>query len=99
MAGINVDLKGLGDRAVEIKTSNAILKENFNTLKHEMSNLTDVWKSSSQNALMERFKNIDKITEDFSKDLDKYADFLINVAEQYGYMEEKINKNAESFTS
>lgn len=99
MGEINIDLKSLGDRATEIKTSNTILQENFNVLKQEMNNLTDVWKSSSQNSLSEKYSNVGEKIEKFYTDLNSYADFLIKTAENYGYIEEKINKNAESFTN
>ena len=99
MGEIDIKLKNMGDRAMEIKTSNTILQENFNVLKQEMNNLTDVWKSSSQNSLSEKYSNMGEKIGKFYTDLNSYADFLIETAESYGYIEEKINKNAESFTN
>lgn len=97
MAEINIDLKGLGDKSLLIKKTNLELKEEFETISREIKSTGKIWKSQTATTLENNYKNHDKKIQDFYKDLDSYADFLMTVAEEYGYVEKKIKKNAESF--
>ena len=97
MDGIHVDLQGLGEKSLKIRSINAQLKEEFDKLYNEIKTTDSIWKSKTATTLSNNYKNIDKKAQDFHKDLNVYADFLTKVAEEYGYVEKKIKKNAESF--
>ncbi len=97
MAEINIDMKGLGDKALRIKKINLELKEEFKKIENEMNHLDGIWESATYNLLKRNFKEINEKVGEFYLDLDAYAKFLKNTAEAYGYVEKKIKTNAESF--
>ena len=97
MAGVNIDLQSLGEKAALIRKINVELKEEFDKLINEIKTTDSIWNSKTATTLRSNYKNADKNVLDFYKDLDAYADFLTKVAEEYGYVEKKIQKNADSF--
>lgn len=97
MAEINIDMQGLGDKALQIKKINSEIKEEFTKIENELNQTEDIWKSETYNILKRNYKEINEKVGDFYLDLDAYAKFLTNTAESYGYVEKKIKTNAESF--
>lgn len=95
--GIDIDIKYVADLAVNIEKISATVDEELNAINSEMKNVENVWKSSAQKSLNTKFQSINEKREKFCHDLDAYAQYLKNVAAEYGYTEQKINKNAESF--
>lgn len=95
--GIDIDLKSIGDIAVNMKKINAAIDDELKSISSEIDSLESIWSSPAQRALKEKFKTIGDKRDKFKHDLSAYADFLSEVAKEYGYVEKQLNRNAESF--
>lgn len=97
MSDINVNYQMLGEQGTVIKKINSEIQEELKKIKEEIGSTNTIWKSPAQSVLESKFNGIDNKVTQFYDELNGYADFLIKTAEAYGFVEKKIQKNADNF--
>lgn len=95
--GLNIDIQVVGDIAMNIKKIRASINEELQNIHNEMEFVEGQWKSDASTELKNKYQNFEKKTENFDDDLKAYAEYLFNVAKEYGYVEKEITTYAESF--
>ena len=95
--GIDIDLAKVSNIADKLSSLNNEIHNTLQNLETEIKNTQNHWDSAAQRGLSDKYKKIDKIKEDFYKDLSAYADYLRNTVKEYGYTEQQINNNANEF--
>lgn len=95
--GIDIDIREVVDVAERMISLNATMEEVLKCLDSEMKGTVDIWDSKAQQLLEQKYNKLDVKKEQYCKDLQTYAQFLLNVAKEYGYTEKTINDNASNF--
>ncbi len=95
--GIDIDLQEVADIAERMLSLRETIQEVLRCLNSEMKSTVDIWDSKAQQLLAQKYNKLDIKKEQYCKDLQTYAQFLLNTAKEYGYTEKNINNNASIF--
>jgi len=95
MADIKVNSQVMRDKASSFKTVSGSVKTFTGEMLNEIDSLKQAWEGEAAEALVNKFKGLQKNFEEICKTIEQYAEFLNQAAENYDKVEESIKQGAE----
>ena len=95
MADIKVNSQVMRDKASSFKTVSGSVKIFTGEMLNEIDSLKQAWEGEAAEALVNKFKGLQKNFEEICKTIEQYAEFLNQAAENYHKVEESIKQGAE----
>lgn len=95
MAEIKVNSSVMRNKADSFKTVSGLVKTFTGDMLTEIDNLRQVWEGEAAEALVNKFKGLQKNFEEICKTIEQYGDFLNQAADTYDKVEESIKQGVE----
>lgn len=95
MAEIKVNSSVMKEKASNFKNVAKSVEQFTNDMMSEIDSLKQAWEGEAAEALVNKFKGLQKNFEEICKTIEQYGDFLNQAADSYDKVEENIKQGVE----
>ena len=97
MENVWITLPEVSNAATNIRNINASLDETLTSVSRMMADLSNFWRGTAGETIVQRFNNFANRFINESETIDRYANFLDYTVSSYDSLESTITSNASNF--